>query len=154
MKNKLKVLKLIANKFNENNIHYAVGASVLLYFKGIVNEFHDLDILIDVNDSDRVKDILNQLGTLKYTPSNSNFNTKTFLQYVVDGVDIDIIGGFIIVKDGIDYDCSLQETIDDYVYLDEIKIPLDTLDNWYKYYKLMGRDNRVKLIEEYKKTNI
>ena len=151
MKNKLEVLKTIAKKFNDVGIKYAIGASVLLYFKGIVDEFRDLDIMVDMNDVDKVKEILNKLGTLQYSPDNNNFKTKAFLQYVVDDVDIDVIGGFIIVKDGIDYDCTLQKEIIDYTYLDGVKIALDTIDNWYKYYSLMGRDNKVKMIENYKK---
>lgn len=151
MKSKLEVLKTIANRFNESNVRYAVGASVLLYFKGIVNEFHDLDIMIDNDDADKVSEILSELGELQYTPKNSNFKTKTFLQYIVDGIDIDIIGGFIIVKDAVEYDCFLQSEITDYVVLDGIKIYLDTLDNWHKYYSLMNRDNKVKMIEDYKK---
>lgn len=151
MNNKLKVLKTIADNFNETGIHYAIGASVLLYFKGIVDEFHDLDIMIDLKDTDKVKKIMDDLGTLQYTPTNNNFKTKVFLQYVIDDVDIDVIGGFIIVKDGVDYNCYLQKEIDDYVDLDGTKIPLDTIDNWYKYYSLMNRDNKVKMIEDYKK---
>ena len=151
MKNKLEVLKTIAKKFNDAGIKYAIGASVLLYFKGIVDKFHDLDIMVDMNDVDKVKEILNKFGTLQYSPDNNNFKTKAFLQYVVDDVGIDVIGGFIIVKDGIDYDCTLQKEIIDYTYLDGVKIALDTIDNWYKYYSLMGRDNKVKMIENYKK---
>ena len=154
MNNKLKVLKTIAKRFNETGVHYAVGASVLLYFKGIVDEFHDLDIMIDNDDADKVREILNELGQLQYTPENKNFKTKTFLQYVVDGVDIDIIGGFIIVKDSIEYDCYLQKDIDDFVEIDDIKINLDTIDNWHKYYSLMNRTNKVEMIESYYKKDI
>lgn len=151
MNNKLKVLKTVAEKFNQAGVNYAVGSSVLLFFNGIVDEFHDLDILIDYDDTNKVKNILNDLGTLKETLPNSNYKSKTFLQYVVDGVDIDIIGGFIIVKDGIEYDCSLQKDITNHVELDGIKINLDTLDNWKRYYSLMNREYKAKMIEDYQK---
>lgn len=151
---KLEVLKLIASEFNKNNIRYAVGGSVLLYFKGIVDEFNDIDILIDVSDSNRVVKILSDLKATDHTTNNKRkYKTKTFREYYLDDVDIDIIGGMIITCDGIDHDCSLDlNSIDDYCDLGGIKIPLDSLDNWRKYYSLIGgRVHKVDLIDEYNK---
>ena len=40
---KIELLQKIAHRFNEANIEWALGASMLLYFKGILSEFHDID---------------------------------------------------------------------------------------------------------------
>lgn len=55
---KLNVLSMIAESLNKNNITWAIGASLLLYFKGIANEFNDIDIIIDEKDVEKVKKIL------------------------------------------------------------------------------------------------
>lgn len=44
---KLQVLVQLAELFNEHEIQWAVGGSLLLYFKGLVSDFHDLDLMID-----------------------------------------------------------------------------------------------------------
>ena len=38
---KLQVLVQLAALFNEHEIQWAVGGSLLLYFKGLVSDFHD-----------------------------------------------------------------------------------------------------------------
>lgn len=40
---KIDLLKKIAHCFNEAGITWALGASMLLYFKGVVPDFHDID---------------------------------------------------------------------------------------------------------------
>ena len=51
---KLRVLAALAAELNESDILWAVGASAMLYFRGIVPEFHDIDLL----DSLRMAEML------------------------------------------------------------------------------------------------
>ena len=55
---KIELLQKIAHRFNEANIEWALGASMLLYFKGIISEFHDIDLMISVHDAEQVRTIL------------------------------------------------------------------------------------------------
>ncbi len=48
---KIELLQKIAHRFNEANIEWALGASMLLYFKGIISEFHDIDFELHSNFS-------------------------------------------------------------------------------------------------------
>ena len=152
MNDKLKVLKKIAIRFNQEKISWAMGASVLLFFNGIVDEFHDLDIMIDDNDAIKAKQIMDKLGKHTPSPNNKNYKTKHFLEYVVDKVEVDVMGGFIIVKDGIDYDCSLDtnQIVSNYD-LQGVNIPLYSVSEWRKFYDLMGRTNKVEIIDNYYK---
>ena len=43
----LALLKRIAHRFNQAGITWALGASMMLYFKGIARDFHDLDFYDD-----------------------------------------------------------------------------------------------------------
>lgn len=84
---------------------------MMLYFKGIVTEFHDIDLLIAEKDIKIVNSILVEIGKrlpLSQTP-NSMYKTKAFMEYVIDSIDIDVMAGFGIIKEGKFYDCSLHK---------------------------------------------
>ena len=125
---------------------------MLLYFKGITTTVNDIDILVADENVEQVKAIMKALkGELQPSIPNDKYKSKAFLQYVVSGVEIDIIAGFAIVNDGKIYDCSLlPNQIVEYLDLDGKKIPLQSVDLWCKYYELMGRDEKVQLIKKVK----
>ena len=54
---KLKVLTKIGTQLNEAGITWAIGASLLLYFQGITDEFNDIDIMVMEKDVLRLKEI-------------------------------------------------------------------------------------------------
>src|SRR5574344_1658989 len=118
IKTKLSVLVKIAHLLNSNNITYGIGASLLLYFKGKTDTFHDIDIMVIDSDANKVKELLKSIGRLEPPNPNTKYKTKCFLEFNIDGVEVDVMSGFIIVKDGIDYDCSLnKEDIKDFIKL-------------------------------------
>ena len=51
VKEKLELLEKIAYHFNKENVEWALGASMLLYFKGITTEFHDIDLMVSNDDA-------------------------------------------------------------------------------------------------------
>lgn len=151
---KLKVLEKIAKEFNEKKIDWAVGASLLLYFKGISDVFNDIDIMVSEKDVDKVKKILLPLGEGKERIPNEEYKTKWFLEYSIDGVEFDIMAGFIIVFEGKDYYFPIEETnTADFTFLNGTKIPLQSVSEWRNYYYLMERTKKVKMIDEYNKAN-
>lgn len=149
MEHKLTVLQRIAEEFEVHHVTWTIGASALLYFKNITSTFNDLDILIKTEDIDITKDILLSMGTLKPSDPNLQYHTKYFLEFVVDDVEVDLMAGFAIVHEGVCHDCSLEEDqIIEYAELNGHKIPLQSVELWKQYYYWMGRDAKVKMIEE------
>lgn len=145
---KLEVLTKIAKLFNEEKITWAVGASLLLYFKGKTDHFNDIDLMVDEKDIEKVKAIMLEMGTLMPPHPKAKYKTRHFLEYVVDGIDIDVMAGFVIVKDGVDYDCSLmKKQIVEIIEINKQKIPLQSLELWKYYYSLMGRENKARMID-------
>ena len=69
---KMNVLCKIAHALNKENVTWVVGASLLLYLKGIVNDFHDIDILVLEEDVPKVKQVFSKFGYL--LPSNYSSN--------------------------------------------------------------------------------
>lgn len=146
--NKLTVLKKIAHEFNKADITWALGASLLLYFKRIAPDFHDIDIMVTNEDAASAKDILMRLGSLQPPNPNEKYQTKLFLEFVIDDVDVDMMAGFAIVHQDSVFDCSLQkDEIVEFYDLQGEQIPLQSLERWCLYYELMGRDEKVRTIK-------
>ena len=146
---KLDVLCQIAAALNGRQITWAVGASVLLYFKGIVEDFHDLDLLVAAEDFHRAAELLQNLGQLQVTPPNSQYESKFFHEFLVDGVEVDIMGGCTVRRNGRETECFVlkNEDIQGCVDLKGQQIPLHSVPVWRGYYEAMGRDSKVALID-------
>ena len=146
--NKLRVLVKIARMFNQADITWAVGGSMLLYFHNITKEFHDIDIMVLDSDAEAVKALLLTLGTLEPPKASVKFKSKAFYEFTIDGVDVDVMAGFVIVQDGKEHDCSLQgNEITDFIQLQNERIPLHTIAAWRRNYIFMGKPDTVRLID-------
>ena len=128
IRKKIELLQKIAHRFNEANIEWALGASMLLYFKGIISEMGELHAPASASDP--------------------MYRTKVFMEFTIDSVDIDVMAGFSIVSEGKVYDCSLdKEQIVERMTLGTEIVPLQSLRLWCKYYRLMGRNKKADMIE-------
>ena len=152
VKEKLELLEKIAYYFNKENVEWALGASMLLYFKGITTEFHDIDLMVSTDDVKKVKDILLGMGKIQESnqDQNSIYRTKTFMEFVIDDIDVDVMAGLAILYEGKLYDCSLSENqIVEKIKLGRKLVPLQSPQLWCKYYQLMGRKEKMKMVERY-----
>lgn len=136
---KLSVLSKVAKSFNEADITWAVGASLLLYFQGGTEDFHDIDIVVSEEDALRMRSVLLKLGQEQETNSDKNFRSKYFWKFQVDEVEIDVMGGLVIIKEGKEYYCPLLvEEITGTVMVNGVSIPLHSIERWRYFYELMG----------------
>ena len=108
---KIKLLKRIAHQFNKFNVTWALGASMMLYLKGIAREFHDIDLMISNDDVGIVRIILSEMGEIKPPNQNPNpmYQTKSFMEFTIDTIDVGVMAGFSIINDAKLFDCSLQK---------------------------------------------
>ncbi len=151
VKYKLAVLSEIATVFNENNLVWAVGASTLLYIKGIVEDFNDIDLMIDEKDVDIAKRLLSEMGEFKENEASNQYKSKDFLEFCIHNVDIDLIAGFTIVNDEAEYYFPLKlSDIQEVVKVNNENIHLHSVDEWRKYYLLMKRYDKVNIIDKSK----
>ena len=106
---KLAVLARIAAELRQADVTWALGASGLLYFRGLAPDFHDLDLMVALEDAGKAERILDRLGQpLPPKPNVSIDPTAVFREYTVDGMEADLMEGMVIVKDGAAHDCSLR----------------------------------------------
>ena len=148
---KIQLLLKIAHRLNEARVEWALGASMLLYFKGITSDFYDIDLMVADCDVECVRTILSEMGESCPSDSipNPMYRTKTFMEFLIDSVEVDVMANFEIVKDGKVYDCALRkEQIVEKMPLGTEIIPLQSPLLWCKYYRLMGRAEKAELIEK------
>lgn len=149
MDKKIELLIRIAHEFNKTNISWALGASMLLYFKGIIDEFNDIDLMIIEEDVDIAYKILSKMSKIKPVEPNPKYQTKIFMKFEIDMINVDVMAGFMIVNGNKVYDCSLKkEQIVEKIFLGNEVIPLQSINLWKKYYHLMDRKDKVKMIED------
>lgn len=149
IKDKIQVLSKIGRQLNDAKISWAIGASLLLYLKGITDHFNDIDILVKEEDFLSTKEILLAMGEVKPENPNTQYKTRHFLEFTVEEVEVDLIAGFVILKDGLEYDCSLEEDqIVEHLLVNQVKIPLQSVSLWRKYYAWMQRYKKVAMIDK------
>ncbi|ATD54843.1 nucleotidyltransferase family protein [Clostridium chauvoei] len=148
-------LQKVARELNKSNIRWAIGASILLKEYKIINKVNDIDIIVDIKDVKKLDSILKNIGIRKEGNENLNYSTKYFYEYVVDGIDIDVMADFTINHENGKYIVLLDEkSITSYKSLNGVIVPFMSLEDWYIIYQLIkGRDKKVSLIEKYLKEN-
>jgi hypothetical protein len=144
----------IAEELNKNKISWAVGASVMLHFHGLVASPNDLDIIVHEDDIDKAKSVLSSIGQLTYDNSrghNKVYLTKNFYKYKIRDIEMDVMAGFALKhNEGIYRFQFDSKKIVSYKDIEGIKIPLCSLEDWYVLYQLMeNREPKVKMIEDY-----
>ena len=104
---KLDVLADIARALNQSGVTWAVGGSLLLYFKGKTGVFRDIDLMVCETDVEKLKQAMLPLGAPAPSDPNAQYRTRCFLEFTVRGVDVDVMAGFVILENGQEHDCAL-----------------------------------------------
>lgn len=145
--NKLQVLAKLAETLNAAEITWAVGGSLLLYLHQKTDTFHDIDLMVCDEDAEKLKAALLSLGTLAPPNPNPQYKTRYFFEFTIDGVEVDVMAGLVIVRGGREYDCTFtKKRIAEYRILGGARVPLQALADWKRYYRLMGRPEKAKRI--------
>lgn len=149
LEEKIDLLKRIAHRFEEEKVEWALGGSMMLFLKKIVSSFDDIDLMIFFSDIDRVRNILSEMGELKPSKPKEKYRSKSFMEFSIEGIDVDVMAGFAIVYEGNVFDCSLEkEQIVEMLPLGTESIPLQSPLLWREYYRLMERPNKVEMIDK------
>jgi hypothetical protein len=149
--NHFNVLKRIACIFNESNITWALGASMMLKLRHFDIDVHDIDFMVNSDDFEKACFLLNQLGKLIPVEESTLFKTSNFKRFICEEISIDLMSGMGIQhKSGyFDYQFKIND-IDLRTHLDSIEIPLCYLEDWYVFYHFMpNRENTIQKIEAY-----
>lgn len=140
-----KVLVKVAKEFNKENITWAIGSSYLLKEKGLIDVCNDLDIFVSLEDIEKVKKILDGIGKIEESKDSKNFKSVYFLEYNIDGIDIDVMAGFTVIKNNHIYKYILDNnSIVENIVKEDTKIYYTSLEDWFVIYQLInGREEKV-----------
>lgn len=143
------------NEFRKANIRWGLACSTNLFIRGVVDEFHDLDLIVEATDIPKIEKIMKDYNAiLKETGGNGYCESDTYMHFQFGRIDVDIISGFRLVTFGTCYEYYFNEKELQYKNLEGNEIPLISMEALYLLYSMMEgwqarrRYKRI-LIEEY-----
>jgi predicted nucleotidyltransferase len=141
----------LGEKLNDSNIVWAVGASILLNQYGFIDKPNDIDIFIDVKDIERADEVLKSIGKKKEWEKVATYATKYFYEYMVNGIDIDVMAGFAVNHNSGIFEYIFDiNSITEFKVINGVSIPFTSLEDWYVIYQLIPkRETKVDMIEKY-----
>jgi hypothetical protein len=140
----IKGLTLLAGKLNSAEIKWSLGGSLLLYFKGLISEANDIDIVVHEDDYLALLEVLDQYD-YTYMEPNELYLTEHFFSLRSNDIEVDIMINFKVQNESLTYNYPFN--IKEQISIDNTLIFLASLDEWHNAYKAMGRDDKVRLIE-------
>lgn len=121
---------------------------MLLYYKGLVSRANDIDLVLSLEHIELADKVLQELGRKQAPYHQGDYATRYFAEFVIDGVDVDVMAGFSIVTGGkvVEY-VPNPETFET-LTLEGATIYMCPLEDWYALYLLMPhRQERVATIK-------
>jgi hypothetical protein len=154
---KTAVLAQTAHALNKAGVVWGVGASALLCLRGLEEECNDIDLIVSPPCEQAARKALEKLGAhaMPPAPPSAAYDSGSFAEYRMAGVDIDLLCDFTIRRrDGVYRYAFGQERIAGWVNVLDERAPLCPLEDWYVLYLLMpGRQKRATLIGRHLRQN-
>lgn len=146
---KLNVLIKLAHLFEMNKVTWQLGGSAMLFLRGYIEDFHDLDMMIPMSDAMKVDHLMSSIAHSMKEITHETDQSAFFRSYEIDGVHVDVMANLSFISEGVVYHFPLEEKKScDYTFLKNQKIYISDVSKWLTYYRLMKRYDRVKLIED------
>ncbi|MBI9011318.1 MAG: hypothetical protein JEZ08_03745 [Clostridiales bacterium] len=149
------VLKTIATLFNEAELNWAVGASLVLYHNGIVDKVNDIDIVIEGKDVKKAEELLLTLGTKQFTKEIPTYSNEYFGEFDINGVEIDMMSEMVINNHNCSYPYPFdQKSVVSHMALSGVNIPVSSLEEWFILYQMIpNKEVKVDLLNTYFKNH-
>jgi len=149
-----RTLTEIARHLNERGIVWGIGGSLVLKHHGIVKSARDIDILVTLEGLEAADEELSSLGHKQTKMTSPLFQTTYFYEYVINGIEVDLMCDFKIVRDPLYTYPFDAESVVSADFIDDVRIPYTSLEDWYILYQLMNRnDDKTLAIRQYLQTN-
>ena len=131
-------LRVIAKELNQLAVLWGVGGSVLLHQYGLVETPGDIDLFVDLTEVNRIEQVLSCLGEKQVSPPHARYLTTCFREYVIGGVDVDVMAEFAIRHESGVYRFVFdkQSLVESRIVQGET-IPFTSLEDWYVLYRLL-----------------
>ena len=94
------VLNKMSRLFQQNDIRFEIGGSVMLFLIGMNKSPRDIDFILKEEDFERAVKLLNEVGLPLELPHSEIYHTKQFASYSVNGIEIDLMVDFQVKNRG------------------------------------------------------
>ena len=143
---KEKALRRLAEKLNAAGVAWAMGASWLLCQRGILDSYHDFDLMVKECDVDRADRILTRLGMGGRQDTGDAYHGA----YHFDGADFDVLAGAVLHTPEGEWHWVFDESaVAGYAEVQGAQVPLMHLEDWYVFYSLIGKEARADAIAQW-----
>lgn len=138
------VLEKVVACLQQERIHFGIGGSLLLAHHGLPVTPRDIDLVVALADVERAVQVLSEMGIVLDQDETSLYATEVFQEFIVEGIDLDLMSGLQIRHDEGVFVYPFDEQS-----IDSTGLPFMALVDWYVIYQLIpGREQKVVMIED------
>jgi len=146
----LDVLRKIYNRLRNKNINWVVTGSLGFALQGVPVEPNDIDIQTDKEGAYEIERIFSEFITKRVGFSSTERIRSHFGELVIDGIKVEIMGDIQKrLEDGswedpVDLKCYKR-----FVEVEEMQIPVLSLEYEYQAYLRLGRTEKAKMLRKW-----
>ncbi|MPN33347.1 hypothetical protein SDC9_180833 [bioreactor metagenome] len=115
-------------------------------YNNLAVEVHDLDIVVCPGDVAKAAQLLECYRCLGRDKANPNYRSAFFAEYRYMDLDVDVMSGMKIRYNDLWYELMVDES---YPFVRKNGLSLMKLEDWYVLYYLMGRSDKVSLLQDH-----
>jgi len=147
------VLVKVTRIFDKENITWGLGASGILFYHGIVDQVNDIDIVVLPDHVEQAEALVLTIGKKVDTPPSSFYDNEYFGEFIVDGVELDIMSNMTIINHGIKFLYEFTKaSVVHYMKIQDVNVPISSLEEWYFLYHIIpNKDKKIKILDDYYK---
>lgn len=142
----LHVLKELSVKLNSQNITWGIGGSCLLMLYNLYAKPNDLDLWVLPEDMDNVRTLF-----ADYEEISTDIRLPKEFHYKIyyNNVEVDFVACFIIKPNQHQFKYFIPQENIRKLKVGNIQIPCTYLEDWYIIYRLLKKDDKAALIQQY-----
>ena len=148
----LAVLRIIAQQLHGTSINWAVTGSCSLALQGVPVDVHDIDLRTTTQDAYALESVFRPYQKRPVTFASSATVQSHFGALEINGIQVEIIGDMQHrLADGTWEPIMDMNRFKVWVACDTIEIPVMSLEFLYEAYQLLGRPDKVAVLEQWLK---
>lgn len=124
---RMKALREICQLFSEEEIRWTLSCSSSLFFRGMIDDFNDYDILVDARDAEKLlKTLVKHGATLEKddTQKGGYFASPFYREGFFKGIHLDLIANITVCTYGTRYCYEFQEEELEWVQIEDFRVPI------------------------------
>lgn len=142
----LSVLKKLSKQLNESSITWGIGGSCLLMLYDLYNEPKDIDLWIKPSDMVKVRELFREYEEIQ---TDIPLPKELHFKMLFCGVEVDFVACFIIKPNQYEFKYDICPENIHMITIGDIQVPCTYLEDWFIIYRLLKKDDKAKIIEEY-----